>query len=129
VHLKAIAGVLLASVAAIAECRADTLETVVVTGTRAQGRTEENSPVPISVYDSARLANSGFVDLGRALDTLSPSVNVSHSQTSPSAANTRSITLKGMAPGPGAGTGERQTLAAKRRARLQQRCRPWISAL
>ncbi|HEV2652487.1 MAG TPA: TonB-dependent receptor [Rhizomicrobium sp.] len=96
--LKTIAGVLVASLAAITDCQADTLETVVVTGTRAQGRTEENSPVPISVYDSARLASSGFVDLGRALDTLSPSVNVSHSQTSPSAANTRSITLKGVAP-------------------------------
>ncbi len=99
-NFKTIAGVLLAGTACFAAsgAGADTIETVVVTGTRAQGHTEANSPVPISVYDAERLATSGFSDIGRALDAISPSVNVSRAQTTASAANTRSITLKGMAP-------------------------------
>lgn len=74
------------------------IEEVVVTGTRAQGRTELQSAVPISVYDSGSLQQSGFVDLGRALEAVAPSINFPHSETTPSAANTRTITLKGMAP-------------------------------
>jgi iron complex outermembrane recepter protein len=74
------------------------LDTVVVTGTRALDHTETNSAAPIAVYDAQRLQSSGFTDVGRALEAIAPSVNMSHSQTSPSAANTRSITLKGMAP-------------------------------
>jgi iron complex outermembrane receptor protein len=73
-------------------------ELVVVTGTRAQGHTEATSSVPIHVYDSDDLRASGFVDLGRAIEAVSPSINMSHSLTSPSAASTRSITMKGMAP-------------------------------
>jgi iron complex outermembrane receptor protein len=90
---------------AAAGASADTLseagtlnETVVVTGTRAQGRTEATSSVPILVYDSNDLQASGFVDVGRALEAVSPAINMSHSQTSPSAASTRSITMKGLAP-------------------------------
>src|SRR5262249_10354690 len=65
---------------------ADTLnELVVVTGTRAQGHTEATSSVPIRVYDSDDLRASGFVDLGRAVEAISPAINMSHSQTSPSA--------------------------------------------
>jgi iron complex outermembrane receptor protein len=98
--VRTITSVLLAGAAALAipAAHADPVETVVVTGTRAGGHTEANSAVPISVYDDTRLASSGFNDIGQALDSISPSVNMSHSQTSPSAANTRSITLKGMAP-------------------------------
>src|SRR5215470_3394789 len=78
---------------------ADTLnDVVVVTGTRADGRTEATSSVPILVYDSDDLRASGFVDVGRALEAISPAINMSHSQTSPSAASTRSITMKGLAP-------------------------------
>jgi iron complex outermembrane receptor protein len=85
--------------AADAFADADTLnELVVVTGTRAQGHTEATSSVPIHVYDSDDLRAAGFVDLGRAIEAISPSINMSHSQTSPSAASTRSITMKGMSP-------------------------------
>ncbi len=74
------------------------VETVVVTGTHEQGLTEASSAVPISVYSASALTRSGFADLGRALDQISPSVNLPHSATSPSGANTRAITLKGMSP-------------------------------
>jgi iron complex outermembrane receptor protein len=77
---------------------ADSFTEVVVTGTRSEGRTAATSSVPIAVYDSDDLQASGFTDLGRVLDSISPAINMSHSQTSPSAANTRSITMKGMSP-------------------------------
>jgi iron complex outermembrane recepter protein len=73
-------------------------ELVVVTGTRAQGHTAANSAVPILVYDSEDLQASGFVDVGRALEALSPSINVPHAQTTPSAANNWAVSMKGMSP-------------------------------
>jgi iron complex outermembrane receptor protein len=71
---------------------------VIVTGTRSTGETAATASFPVSVYDSSRLERAGYPDLGRALAAISPSVNMPHSQTSPSAANTRSITMKGLAP-------------------------------
>ena len=71
---------------------------VIVTGTRSTGETAATASFPVSVYDSARLQRAGYPDLGRALEAIAPSINMSHSQTSPSAANTRSITMKGLAP-------------------------------
>jgi iron complex outermembrane recepter protein len=73
-------------------------EEIIVTGTRGTELTESTSPVPVSVYDADELRIAGFPDLGRALNAVAPSINLPHSQTSPSAANTRSITMKGMAP-------------------------------
>lgn len=77
---------------------AATVDEVVVTGTRGSGYAETKSPAPVSVYDAARLAASGYTDVGRAIEAIAPSINLSHSQTSPSAANTRSITMKGLSP-------------------------------
>jgi iron complex outermembrane receptor protein len=73
-------------------------ETVIVTGTRVAGYTEDTSPSPISVYDNGELANTGFTDLGQALEAVSPSINFPHSATTPSAASTRAITMRGMSP-------------------------------
>ena len=73
-------------------------ETVIVTGTRVAGYTAETSPSPISVYDNSALASTGFTDLGQALEAVSPSINFPHSATTPSAANTRAITMRGMSP-------------------------------
>src|ERR1700733_7735652 len=73
-------------------------ELVVGTGTRAQGHTEANSAVPILVYDSEDLQGAGFGGVGRALEALSPSINVPHAQTTPSAANNWAVSMKGMSP-------------------------------
>jgi iron complex outermembrane receptor protein len=90
---------LLTATDVVADTDADRLnEVIVVTGTRAEGHTEATSSLPIQVYDSGDLQASGFVDVGRALEAISPSINMSHSATSPSAASTRSITMKGMSP-------------------------------
>src|ERR1700744_396361 len=74
-YFRTIASMLLAGTAVMAASAAfsDPIESGVVTGTRAGGHTEADSPVPITVYDTSRLADSGFSDIGQALDSLSPS--------------------------------------------------------
>jgi iron complex outermembrane receptor protein len=74
------------------------VETVIVTGTRAAGVTVANAAVPVSVYGATKLVGSGYPDLGRALDQISPEINFPHTATSPSGASTRAITMKGMSP-------------------------------
>ncbi|WP_164064669.1 TonB-dependent receptor plug domain-containing protein, partial [Serratia marcescens] len=44
------------------------------------------------------LQAQGFADLSRALQVLSPSFNYPRSATAPSAANTRAVSLRGLAP-------------------------------
>lgn len=73
-------------------------ETVIVTGTHVASYTQETSPSPISVYDAGQFAATGFSDLGQALEAVSPAINFPHSATTPSAANTRAITMRGMSP-------------------------------
>ncbi|MDB5968974.1 MAG: TonB-dependent receptor [Hydrocarboniphaga sp.] len=74
------------------------LETVVVTGTRAPGRTALASASPVEVISSERLIASGYADLGRALEFADPSINYPRPQTTASAANTRAVTLRGLSP-------------------------------
>lgn len=74
------------------------LETIVVTGTRAPGRTALRSASPVEVISSERLVQTGYADLARALQFADPSVNYPRAQTTPSAANTRAITLRGLSP-------------------------------
>jgi iron complex outermembrane receptor protein len=74
------------------------VDEVVVTGTYSANVTQASASAPISVYGANRLKTSGFPDLGRALDQISPQINLPHTATSPSGASTRAITLKGMSP-------------------------------
>lgn len=74
------------------------METVVVTGTRSEGRLALESPVPVDVYDEASLTASGLTDLNRSLQLVSPSVNYARVATGPSGANTRPLTLRGLWP-------------------------------
>jgi iron complex outermembrane receptor protein len=71
---------------------------VVVTGTRATGHTELQSSAPISVYGGREIAQAGPINLGGALETISPAINFPHASTSGSVANTRITTLDGLQP-------------------------------
>jgi len=71
---------------------------IVVTGTRGRGRAPEAAAVPIDRVDAARIEQSGFTDIGRALNFLQPSVNFARAATTATAANTKSITLRGLSP-------------------------------
>ncbi|WP_082733431.1 TonB-dependent receptor plug domain-containing protein [Sphingobium sp. CCH11-B1] len=71
---------------------------IVVTGTRSAGRAVLASSAPIDVVSGEMLGASGYADLGRALNFLEPSVNFARAATTATAANTKPITLRGLAP-------------------------------
>lgn len=75
-----------------------TEQTVIVTGTRSAGKTALASSVPVDVISQKRLQETGYSDLARALEFTVPSLNFPRAHTTPSAANTRAITLKGLSP-------------------------------
>lgn len=72
--------------------------TVIVTGTRSAGKTALASSVPVDIISQQRLKDTGYTDLARALEFTVPSLNFPRAHTTPSAANTRAITLKGLSP-------------------------------
>ncbi|MBN8886251.1 MAG: TonB-dependent receptor [Rudaea sp.] len=74
------------------------MDTIVVTGTRSPGRTALESSVPIDVIGVEQLRATGFSDLAQALEYSSPAVNFPRAHTTPSSANTRPITLRGLSP-------------------------------
>jgi iron complex outermembrane receptor protein len=74
------------------------VQEVVVTGTRAVGRTALTSAAPVDVIGSAEIQAAGYPDLASALEATEPSLNFPHAQTTPSSANTRPITLRGLSP-------------------------------
>ncbi len=74
------------------------VEEIVVTGTRSAGRAALNSPAPIDVVTAEAISDTGYVDVGRALNFLLPSINFARAATTASAANTRPITLRGLSP-------------------------------
>ena len=73
-------------------------DAIIVTGTRSAGRAALDSSAPIDVVDARALADTGYPDLGRALNFLQPSINFARAATTASAANTRPVTLRGLSP-------------------------------
>lgn len=73
-------------------------EEVIVTGTRATDRTALTSMSPVDVVSGQQLRLTGFADLPRALAVVEPALNFPRPQTTPTAANTRAITLRGLSP-------------------------------
>jgi iron complex outermembrane receptor protein len=74
------------------------VEEIVVTGTRSAGRAALQAATPIDVVSAQTLEATGYVDLNRALNQLQPSINFARAATTATAANTRPITLRGLAP-------------------------------
>ncbi len=78
---------------------AESLEAVTVFGSRLQNRTVFDSAVPIDIFVAAELQralNSG--ELGAALQSLSPSINMPRASSSGTADSVRAIQLRGLAP-------------------------------
>lgn len=74
------------------------LDEIIVTGTRSPGRAALAASAPIDVVSAEALSSTGYPDLSRALNTLQPSVNFARAATTATAANTRPVTLRGLAP-------------------------------
>jgi len=75
-----------------------TLEEVVVTGTRALGRTAEDLPVPVDVLTAQAMTETGETEVGRMLQRLAPSFNFSTSAISDGTDALRPATLRGLGP-------------------------------
>ena len=91
------AAMLLAPALAAAQV-ADSVEEVVVVGSRAAPRVLADSSAPVDVFSTEALQRQGYSDLSRSLQFLAPSVNFPRAATAPSAANTRPATLRGLGP-------------------------------
>lgn len=76
----------------------DVLDTVIVTGTRRDDRTIADSPVPIDVLGGATLANQGFTETNRVLNTLVPSFNFPQPSITDGTDVIRPATLRGLSP-------------------------------
>jgi iron complex outermembrane receptor protein len=73
---------------------------VIVTGTRAEGRTALSSPAPVDVLSGEALARSGAVadELGQAVGVLAPSFNFPRQSNSGSSDHVRAGQLRGLSP-------------------------------
>ena len=76
------------------------LDTVIVTGTRASGRTVLESTAPVDVLDAEDIRRAGVVngELGSALQALLPSFNFPRQSNSGGADHVRAAQLRGLSP-------------------------------
>ncbi|MDE0085109.1 MAG: TonB-dependent receptor, partial [Candidatus Poribacteria bacterium] len=75
-----------------------TIESVVVVGTRSIGRRALQAPVPIEVVERKQLSLTGQSETGRVLQMLVPSFNFSSSSISDGTDALRPATLRGLGP-------------------------------
>lgn len=75
-----------------------TVETVVVVGTRSIGRRALQAPVPIDVVEREQLSLTGQSETGRILQMLVPSFNFASSSISDGTDALRPATLRGLGP-------------------------------
>ncbi|MYH26182.1 MAG: TonB-dependent receptor [Holophagales bacterium] len=73
-------------------------ETIVVVGTRTEGRTVTASPVPVDVIPETELVSQGNNDLTNRIRTVVPSYNVGTQPISDAATLIRPANLRGLAP-------------------------------
>ncbi len=73
-------------------------EEIVVVGTRAQGRTVAESPVPIDVITGDALVNAGYTETNKLLNQLVPSFNFPQPSITDGTDVVRPATLRGLSP-------------------------------
>ena len=71
---------------------------VVGVGTRGQGRTVTDSPVPVDVVTEQEILDTGHSEVGRIIQALIPSFNFSSSTISDGTDSVRPATLRGLGP-------------------------------
>ena len=74
------------------------LEEVVVIGSRIEGRSITDSPVPVDLIREEEILKTGQLEVGRAIQRLIPSFNFSSSSISDGTDALRPATLRGMGP-------------------------------
>ncbi|WP_225883115.1 TonB-dependent receptor plug domain-containing protein [Sphingomonas aliaeris] len=71
---------------------------IIVTGTRAQGRTVANSTVPIDVINGDTISQSGYTETNKVLSQLVPSFNFPQPSITDGTDTVRPATLRGLSP-------------------------------
>ncbi len=71
---------------------------VVGVGTRAEGRSITDSPVPVDVVTEQEILETGHTEVGRVIQALIPSFNFSSSTISDGTDSVRPATLRGLGP-------------------------------
>ncbi|TCP37316.1 TonB-dependent receptor [Sphingomonas sp. BK235] len=71
---------------------------IVVTGTRAAGRTRLDSPAPVDVLSGASLQRQGTTEVAAALANVAPSVNFPRAAATDATDAVRPATLRGLSP-------------------------------
>ena len=71
---------------------------VVGVGTRAEGRSITDSPVPVDVVTDQEILETGHTEVGRVIQALIPSFNFSSSTISDGTDSVRPATLRGLGP-------------------------------
>ena len=74
------------------------LKEIVVIGSRIEGRSITDSPVPVDLIKQEDMRNTGQLEVGRAIQRLIPSFNFSSSSISDGTDSVRPATLRGMGP-------------------------------
>jgi len=72
------------------------LDQVVVTGTRQTNRTAVQAPVPVDVFTSAEIKQSGRTETSQILELLAPSVNFPRPTVTDGTDHIRPVTLRGL---------------------------------
>ena len=72
------------------------LDQVVVTGTRQANRTAVEAPVPVDVFTSAEIKQSGRTETSQILELLAPSVNFPRPTVTDGTDHIRPVTLRGL---------------------------------
>lgn len=78
--------------------KAKNLQAVIVTGTRAQNRTDSTSLSPIDVVPASALQSTGTTELSTALARLIPSLNFPRPSATDTTDSQRPVQLRGLAP-------------------------------
>ena len=77
---------------------AEDTPTIIVTGSRANNRTVENSPVPVDVISAQAISDTGQSETNKILNKLVPSFNFPQPAISDGSDALRPATLRGLAP-------------------------------
>ena len=84
--------------AALAQEGAQSIEEVVVVGSRRAGRTATDAPVPVDVVNGEDFDNQGTSDMDELLRNMLPSYNVGNNSIDDAATLTRPANLRGLPP-------------------------------
>ncbi|SFP56697.1 TonB-dependent receptor plug domain-containing protein [Sphingomonas rubra] len=77
---------------------ADEGDDIIVTGTRAAGRTRLDSASPVDVLSGASLQRQGTTELAQALSSVAPSINFPRPSANDGTDSIRPATLRGLSP-------------------------------